>query len=91
MTNEHDKTLEGYLEQQLLIAMPSMLDPNFARSVTLMCQHTEEGAIGITINRVSDYSLGEIFTQLFRFWRVGRSIPTVVSSCTPRWRALNPA
>ena len=64
MTNEHDKTLEGYLEQQLLIAMPSMLDPNFARSVTLMCQHTEEGAIGITINRVSDYSLGEIFTQL---------------------------
>jgi len=64
MTEKHDKTLEGYLEQQLLIAMPSMLDPNFARSVTLMCQHTEEGAIGITINRVSDYSLGEIFTQL---------------------------
>ncbi|MBT8062137.1 MAG: YqgE/AlgH family protein [Xanthomonadales bacterium] len=64
MNEKHDKTLEGYLEQQLLIAMPSMLDPNFERSVTLMCQHTEEGAIGITINRISDYSLGEIFTQL---------------------------
>lgn len=64
MNEKPGKTVEGYLEQQLLIAMPSMLDPNFARSVTLMCQHTEQGAIGITINRISDYSLGEIFAQL---------------------------
>jgi putative transcriptional regulator len=57
-------TLEGYLEKQLLIAMPDMMDPNFARSVTLLCQHTGEGAIGITINRASEFSLGEILEQL---------------------------
>lgn len=56
--------VEGYLDQQMLIAMPGMLDPNFVRSVTLLCQHTEEGAIGITINRLSRFSLGEILEQL---------------------------
>ncbi len=64
MTEQIDTTLHGYLDQQLLIAMPSMLDPNFERSVTLLCQHSEEGAIGITINRLSRFSLGEIFAQL---------------------------
>lgn len=54
----------GYLERQMLIAMPGMVDDNFAGSVTLMCQHNDAGAIGITINRLSDYTLGEIFTQL---------------------------
>jgi putative transcriptional regulator len=62
--NSTTQNLDGYLDQQLLIAMPSMLDPNFARSVTLMCQHTEEGAIGITINRLSNFTLGEILEQL---------------------------
>ena len=53
-----------YLERQMLIAMPGMVDSNFAGSVTLLCQHNDSGAIGITINRLSDYTLGEIFTQL---------------------------
>lgn len=57
-------TIDGYLNNQLLVAMPGMLDPNFARSVTLLCQHTSEGAIGITINRESTFTLGEIFDQL---------------------------
>ena len=48
----------------MLIAMPGMVDQNFAGSVTLLCQHNDAGAIGITINRVSTYSLGEILTQL---------------------------
>lgn len=56
--------IDGYLENQMLVAMPGMLDPNFSRSVTLMCQHTSEGAIGITINRESSFTLGEIFDQL---------------------------
>jgi putative transcriptional regulator len=55
---------QGYLDQQMLIAMPGMVDDNFAGSVTLLCQHNEAGAIGITINRLSDFNLGEIFTQL---------------------------
>jgi putative transcriptional regulator len=54
----------GYLERQMLIAMPGMVDSNFAGSVTLLCQHNEAGAIGITINRVSNFTLGEIFSQL---------------------------
>jgi putative transcriptional regulator len=54
----------GFLEPQMLIAMPGMVDSNFAGSVTLMCQHNDAGAIGITINRVSHFTLGEIFAQL---------------------------
>ena len=64
MTVKIDNTHEGYLEKQMLIAMPAMADPNFYRSVTVMCQHTEEGAIGITINRKSDFNLGEILSQM---------------------------
>ena len=44
--------------------MPSMADSNFIGSVTLLCQHNEAGAIGITINRLSSFTLGEIFSQL---------------------------
>jgi putative transcriptional regulator len=54
----------GYLDHQMLIAMPGMVDQNFAGSVTLLCQHNDSGAIGITINRLSEYTLGEILTQL---------------------------
>jgi putative transcriptional regulator len=54
----------GYLERQMLIAMPGMVDSNFAGSVTLLCQHNAQGAIGITINRISSFTLGEILSQL---------------------------
>jgi len=64
MSDKSQDVVSGYLQQQMLIAMPSMADPNFARSVTLMCQHNEEGAIGITINRLSGFTLGEILHQL---------------------------
>jgi len=64
MADGNGKGTPGYLEQQMLIAMPGMVDANFAGSVTLLCQHNEAGAIGITINRLSDYNLGEIFAQL---------------------------
>lgn len=47
-----------------LIAMPALEDPNFHRSVTLVCQHDEHGAMGIVINRVADYTLGELLDQL---------------------------
>lgn len=64
MTTESQNDVSGYLQQQMLIAMPAMADPNFSRSVTLLCQHNEEGAIGITINRQSSFTLGELFFQL---------------------------
>ncbi len=64
MSDESRNDIIGYLQQQMLIAMPAMDDPNFSRSVTLMCQHNEEGAIGITINRRSEFTLAELFNQL---------------------------
>lgn len=52
------------LTNHLLIAMPALGDPNFQRTVTLICEHSEEGALGIVINRPIDVRLGEIFEQL---------------------------
>lgn len=54
----------SYFDQQLLIAMPGMEDPNFNHGVTLMCQHNEDGALGITINRHSDLRLMDVLAQL---------------------------
>lgn len=52
------------LQGQLLIAMPGMADPNFNETVTFICKHDDEGAIGIVINRPSDMSLGDVCRQL---------------------------
>ncbi len=52
------------LTNHILIAMPTLADPNFFQSVVLICQHTEEGAMGIIINRPTDISLGEILVHL---------------------------
>jgi putative transcriptional regulator len=54
----------AYLTNQLLVAMPTLDDPNFAQSVTLICEHTDQGALGIIINRPMKMSLGEVFDQL---------------------------
>jgi putative transcriptional regulator len=53
-----------YLTNQFLIAMPAMEDPNFAQTVTLVCEHSERGALGIVINRTLPMTLGEVFQQL---------------------------
>lgn len=45
------RAISGYLERQLLIAMPSMGDPRFARTVIYMCSHNAEGAMGLVINK----------------------------------------
>lgn len=42
----------GYLSGQLLIAMPTMQDARFARSIVFMCAHTADGAMGLVINRL---------------------------------------
>jgi putative transcriptional regulator len=45
----------SYLDGQLLIAMPTMRDPRFARSVIYMCAHTKDGAMGLIINQRADH------------------------------------
>ena len=52
------------LTNQLLIAMPGMQDPNFVSTVTLICEHNTDGALGIVINRPLDLNLGGLFEQL---------------------------
>ena len=52
------------LSNQFLIAMPELEDPNFYRSVTLICQHDENGALGVIINRtVESLSINDVLKQ----------------------------
>lgn len=53
-----------FLANHFLIAVPAMDDPNFARGLTLLCQHDENGAMGLLVNRPSDYTLGEVLQQM---------------------------
>ena len=53
-----------YLGNHLLIAMPSLADPNFSQTVTLVCEHSEHGALGIVLNRPLDMRLGDVLEQL---------------------------
>ncbi len=52
------------LTNQFLVAMPGMSDPTFAKTVTYLCQHSSEGALGIIINRPSELTLGEVMEQM---------------------------
>lgn len=52
------------LTNQFLIAMPSLQDPNFYRTVTYLCAHNDEGAMGIVINRPLDLNLGEVLDHM---------------------------
>jgi len=54
-----------YLRGSLLIAMPNMGDPRFERSVICMCEHSDEGAMGLIINLPADkITFPELLTQL---------------------------
>ena len=52
------------LTNQFLIAMPTLADPNFHRTVTYLCAHNEDGAMGIVINRPLDLNLGEVLGHM---------------------------
>ncbi|MGH8287219.1 MAG: YqgE/AlgH family protein [Steroidobacteraceae bacterium] len=52
------------LTNQLLIAMPSLVDPNFAQTVTLICEHTDKGALGIVLNKPLPMKLSEVLSQM---------------------------
>ncbi|MEP7043292.1 MAG: YqgE/AlgH family protein [Dokdonella sp.] len=64
------------LTNQLLIAMPALRDPNFARGVTFLCQHGEDGAMGLMINRLSEYRLGDVLAQM----NMHSEIPDVIDA-----------
>lgn len=63
---------DHYLTNQFLIAMPSLADANFSQTVTLICEHNAQGALGLIVNRPMRMRLNEVFEQL--------NLPTVPSS-----------
>lgn len=52
------------LTHHFLIAMPTMADPNFARTLTYICEHNRQGALGIVVNRPLDMTLGMLFERI---------------------------
>ncbi len=52
------------LQGKLLIAAPELQDPNFAKTVVLLLQHGEEGALGVVLNRPTDKTVGELWADL---------------------------
>lgn len=52
------------LANHFLIAMPAMADPNFSRTLTYVCEHNADGAIGIIINRPMEMTLASLFERV---------------------------
>jgi len=56
---------DGYLMGQLLVAMPTMRDPRFTRSVIFICAHSADGAMGLVVNRlVGSLTFPDLLAQL---------------------------
>jgi putative transcriptional regulator len=52
------------LANNLLVAMPSLSDGHFAQSVTLVCEHSDKGALGIVLNKPLEMKLGDVLAQM---------------------------
>jgi putative transcriptional regulator len=52
------------LTHHFLIAMPSMADPYFAKTLTYICEHNDQGALGLVVNRPIEMTLQELFKRL---------------------------
>lgn len=55
---------QDFLVNQFLVAMPSLNDPNFHKSVVYICEHSAQNALGIIINKPTNIVLNDIFKQL---------------------------
>src|SRR5688572_6043835 len=61
------------LTHHFLIAMPNMADPHFSRTLTYICEHNEQGALGLVVNRPLDMTLSKLLEQV--------RIPVTVPQC----------
>lgn len=59
-----DELTPGSLRDHFLIAMPGLNDSSFAHTVTYICEHSEQGAMGVVINMATPMLLKEIFEQM---------------------------
>jgi putative transcriptional regulator len=63
----------------LLVATPPLVDPNFDRAVVLMLEHSDDGALGIILNRPSEIAVDDVLPE----WRVFAAAPAVVFTGGP--------
>jgi putative transcriptional regulator len=61
------------LTHHFLIAMPNMADPHFSKTLTYICEHNEQGALGLVINRPIEMTLAKLLDQV--------SIPAASGQC----------
>jgi putative transcriptional regulator len=61
------------LTDHFLIAMPNMVDPNFSRTLTYVCEHNDQGALGLVVNRPIDMTLAALLAQV----SVPHEVPTL--------------
>jgi len=71
--------IPGTLRGRLLVATPPLVDPNFDRSVVLLLEHGEDGALGIILNRPTDATLASVLPD----WQAHASAPGVIFSGGP--------
>lgn len=57
--SSHDSPIPGSTKGKLLVATPPLADPNFDRTVVFMLEHTDDGAVGVVINRPTPFPLPE--------------------------------
>jgi putative transcriptional regulator len=58
------RSMEDSLRGKLIVASPNLVDPNFARTVVLVTEHNEEGAMGIVLNRPADAAVAAVLPDL---------------------------
>jgi putative transcriptional regulator len=63
--SQGEAPVPGYLDGQMLVAMPGMMDERFARTVIYLCAHSPEGAMGIVVNKpAADLNFPDLLVQL---------------------------
>lgn len=73
-----------YLAGHLLVAMPGMPDPRFAKAVIFMCAHNDEGAMGLVINRpMAEFTFPELLEQLGIEGNAKEETPIAIQSGGP--------
>lgn len=79
-------TTTNTFTNHFLIAMPALADPNFFHSVTYVCEHSADGALGIVINRPMDITLTDVLAHMsitLRELEAGESIVYVGGPVQP--------
>jgi putative transcriptional regulator len=62
---DYNRTMQSVdLTGHFLIAMPNMADPHFAKTLTYVCEHNEQGALGVVVNRPIDMTVQALFEQV---------------------------